>query len=140
MKITPDGLFGVGKRGGLIHRDAIKGWTSSWLIGSNVSISTYRLDFVLAYGGNWIGIECDGHEFHDRTKQQAAYDRARDRELLLMRTPTVRFTGSEIHHDADKCANECFSIVFKLLDDAVETWRDGYKFGERDGAEHGVQS
>jgi hypothetical protein len=64
-----------------------------------VPISSYVADFVLtANTGGRLVIECDGHDFHDRTKQQAAYDRARDRELLAMGILTIRFTGSEIHH------------------------------------------
>src|ERR1041384_1385190 len=46
------------------------------------AIGSYRVDILLA-GFVHLAIECDGHDFHDRTKQQAAYDRARDRELLL---------------------------------------------------------
>jgi len=62
-----------------------------------------------------LAVECDGHEFHERTKQQAAYDRARDRELLIKRAlVTVRFTGSEIHRDANQCARECIDALLAV--------------------------
>lgn len=42
-------------------------------------------------------IECDGHEFHDKTRDQAKRDKSRDRNLLQLGYPVMRFTGSEIH-------------------------------------------
>lgn len=59
-----------------------------------------------------VCVECDGHEWHERTQQQASYDRARDRQLLArLGLPTVRFTGSDIHRDAEACAAELVEIV-----------------------------
>ena len=77
-----------------------------------VAIGPYFADFLIWTPGFALAVECDGHDFHDRTKQQAAYDRARDRELLRLGVPVIRFTGSEIHHDANRCAREL-----------AETWR-----------------
>lgn len=52
-----------------------------------------------------IYIECDGHAFHERTPEQAARDKRRDR--WLTRTGVVlRFTGSEINRDPTGCAAE----------------------------------
>jgi len=90
----------------------------------NAPVLTYRVDIILVHRRFdhtqddrpvLLAIECDGHEFHDRTKQQAAYDRARDRELLLLGIATVRFTGSEIHHSAERCAHEALKIFAKLI-------------------------
>lgn len=92
-------------------------------------VLTYKLDLLLIPGRPRIAelrgafalaIECDGHEFHDRTKQQAAYDRARDRELLLHnRITTIRFTGSEIFHSAERCADEAIAVYLQLLERAL---------------------
>jgi very-short-patch-repair endonuclease len=80
----------------------------TWSLFSNVRVATYKVDLLLV-GPYWlIAIECDGHDYHERTKQQAAYDRSRDRELLALGISTIRFTGSEIHHDADRCAADAF--------------------------------
>lgn len=91
----------------------------------DVALLAYRVDFVLVQcrpGGQRVvlAIECDGHDFHDRTKQQAAYDRARDRELLLRKQiVTVRFTGSEIFHSSERCAHEAIDIFLSMSDRAA---------------------
>lgn len=89
---------------------------------------TYRLDLVIISArprlpdlrsAFALAIECDGHEFHDRTKQQAAYDRARDRELLHNHITTIRFTGSEIFHSPERCAAEALRIYRGILERSV---------------------
>src|SRR6185503_2631500 len=82
-----------------------------WHLYSQVFVDSYHLDFVIETSYGQLVIECDGHEFHDRTKQQAAYDRSRDRLLALNGITVIRFTGSEIHHSADRCADEAFLIA-----------------------------
>jgi very-short-patch-repair endonuclease len=75
----------------------------------------YRVDFlILTRAGCDISryplfkiiVECDGHDFHERTKEQAKKDKSRDRDLQSMGYYVFRFTGSEIHADAIKCATE----------------------------------
>lgn len=78
---------------------------------ANAKIGSYKVDFVLEASYGEILIECDGHDWHDRTKQQAAYDRARDRWFLQNGLQTLRFTGSEIVHSPEKCANEVLSCL-----------------------------
>lgn len=51
-------------------------------------------------------IECDGHEFHERTKEQAAHDRSRDRLAQQDGYTILRFTGSEIFRNAYGCARQ----------------------------------
>jgi very-short-patch-repair endonuclease len=68
----------------------------------------YRIDFMV-YGlvaTRLIGVavECDGHDFHERTKEQAQRDKARDRALLSYGIPVMRFTGSEIFKNPQACA------------------------------------
>lgn len=98
-----------------------------------VAVASYRVDILLVRD-RWrrLVVECDGHEFHDRTKQQAAYDRARDRELLRLGFTTVRFTGSEIVHGPDRCASEVWSCLAALHDIELRTelaWRHGWECG-----------
>lgn len=71
----------------------------------------YRVDFELAYwpaGGplKKMVIECDGHDFHERSVEQATRDRRRDRYFLAEGIPTFRFTGWEITRNAGACADE----------------------------------
>lgn len=51
-------------------------------------------------------VECDGHEFHERTKEQAAKDRSRDRASTLAGMEVFRFTGSELWRDPYGCAGQ----------------------------------
>lgn len=51
-------------------------------------------------------VECDGHDFHERTKEQARRDKKRDRFFQSMGIKVLRFTGSEIWADPDQCAEE----------------------------------
>lgn len=78
-------------------------------------IDKYRVDFMVA--GN-IGeifstlvIEIDGHEWHEKTKDQVAKDKKRERKILLSpyTCPIMRFTGSEIY-------NAKKSIYYDVLD------------------------
>ena len=59
----------------------------------------YRADILLTveFEGKVLGqvvVECDGHNFHERTKDQASRDRTRDREMTLAGFKVMRFTGS----------------------------------------------
>lgn len=71
----------------------------------------YRLDFALVRGDTKIDIECDGHAYHERTKEQAAHDRKRDRALTAAGWLVCRFTGSEIYRDAAACAREAVAML-----------------------------
>lgn len=83
-------------------------------------IKRYYVDFILVgLFGNYgpvegIGIEIDGHEWHEKTKEQAARDKKRDREILLNNVPIMRFTGSEIHRDVKACIDECLMCYINL--------------------------
>ncbi len=57
-------------------------------------------------------VECDGHEFHERTREQATRDKNRDRELLNAGYPVMRFTGSEIVSSPLKCSNQIMEWLF----------------------------
>lgn len=75
-------------------------------------LDPFRADFMLQVllgdKGETVVVECDGHDFHERTKDQAARDRRRDRTIQGWGASIFRFTGSEIHHDALGCARACF--------------------------------
>lgn len=81
-------------------------------------IGPYRTDFLITRDrpGKPVGIvvECDGHAFHERTKEQAARDRSRDRELQSGGRRVFRFTGSEIYRNAFGCATEVISALVEM--------------------------
>ncbi|QCG93930.1 DUF559 domain-containing protein [Azospirillum sp. TSA2s] len=80
-------------------------------------IGKYRADFIVVGVASenakpvTVVVECDGHDFHERTKQQAQRDRRRDREMTALGYRVFRFTGSEIWADPRSCANEVMSFL-----------------------------
>lgn len=81
----------------------------------NVTIGSYRADLLIQdEHGNFTAIECDGHDWHERTKQQASADRARDRALFRLGIPTLRFTGSDIVYNDHACAVEIIEIICQI--------------------------
>jgi very-short-patch-repair endonuclease len=81
-------------------------------------ILDYRVDFLLTMslrqddGDKRAGqliVECDGHDFHERTKEQASRGHARDRALQSAGYGVYHYTGSDVWRD-----------VFKAAEDAIQ--------------------
>jgi len=75
-----------------------------------------------------VAVECDGHQFHERTKEQAARDKKRDRWFAQQGICLFRFTGSEIFKSPFECAFEVIRHVQTIVDkkqllDIVEAQR-----------------
>lgn len=85
---------------------------------TQVLVAGYRIDVVLYLPNDGddlrLAVELDGHEWHERTRQQASSDRARDRHLLREGVPTIRFTGSDVHRDPRECAMEAVQTLFAM--------------------------
>jgi very-short-patch-repair endonuclease len=78
----------------------------------------YRADFMVrVQNSNGIIkeylIECDGHDYHERTKEQAKKDKAKDRDLQKEGYIVLRFTGSEIYENPYLCAREISGVIAK---------------------------
>ena len=56
-------------------------------------------------------IELDGHDFHEKTKQQAAHDRKRERSIIRGGYHVVRFTGHEVFRDSEACVKEVAEML-----------------------------
>lgn len=92
-------------------------------IEKQVQVAGWRVDFLIHYpllGAPEIDgelalakliVECDGHAYHERTKEQAARDRRRDRVAQHQGLPVFRFTGSEIWNDPIGCADEVLAYM-----------------------------
>jgi very-short-patch-repair endonuclease len=65
----------------------------------------YRLDFLVFYDGGAVAVELDGHEYH-KTKAQRQHDAQRDRWFLARGVRTMRWTGSEVAADPQRCVAE----------------------------------
>ena len=78
-------------------------------------VLNYRVDFLIGSRGSersaLVVVECDGHDFHERTREQAAHDKRRDRRLTAAGHTVFRFTGSEIYRNAAGCAAETMNFV-----------------------------
>lgn len=90
---------------------------------------TYRLDFAVvptwsharlceSYGLTppLVGVELDGHEFHEKTKAQVTYRNRRDRDLQAKGWKILHFSGSELVASACDCVHQAYSAA----DDAFE--------------------
>lgn len=100
------------------------GWKSSiqigeWAIIPQYKIAGCRADFVVRWGGihRAVVIECDGHDFHERTKQQVIADNQRNRILRNHHFEVIRFSGSEIHNDPMQCAFDVHGLFCTIYDE-----------------------
>lgn len=75
--------------------------------------SGYIPDFAIYMGGKDEGfvIEIDGHEWHEKTKEQARLDKEKDRTYIKNSFIPIRFTGYEVYHHVDLCVKEVFEIM-----------------------------
>lgn len=87
-----------------------------------VDSETYRADFFIEAWAKCfpartvkIVLECDGHEFHERTPEQAKRDKRRDRAFTQNGYQVLRYSGREITADPFRCAQDVFVTVRKLL-------------------------
>jgi very-short-patch-repair endonuclease len=86
--------------------------TNQLYIYNQVWIFDWPVDFLMAkqnyktFDYEYLIIECDGHDYHERTKEQARKDRKRDRDLQSEGYTVFRFTGSEIFSDPIACVRQ----------------------------------
>jgi very-short-patch-repair endonuclease len=98
----------------------------------------YRIDFAIFYPRTdegldkiKIAIECDGHDFHEKTKEQAQRDKEKDRFLQSKGWLIARFTGSEIYRkdlydliqEIDNLALSKDYELFKEFEKQKNNWR-----------------
>lgn len=73
----------------------------------------YYSDFLISLSppGYKLIVEIDGHEFHEKTKEQAQRDRERERAIKREGYDIIRFTGSEIYRNPDKAVYETLLYI-----------------------------
>jgi very-short-patch-repair endonuclease len=91
------------------------------VIAPQYQIEKHRVDFAIFINGVAneeikIVVECDGHDFHEKTKKQAARDKRRDRDLQIAGGKVLRFTGSEIWRDHEACAQQVDSLAVNEIE------------------------
>lgn len=60
-------------------------------------------------------IECDGHEFHEKTKEQVAYDNEREYDIKTAGFDILRFSGSQIYNHPFRCAAQTYEYILKKV-------------------------
>lgn len=78
----------------------------------------YRVDFlipVIFYKNIYrcYIVECDGYEFHQKTKEQVENDYIRQRNIEMKGYRIIKFTGSEVFKDANNCVTEILKYIQK---------------------------
>jgi very-short-patch-repair endonuclease len=113
------------------------------VIAPQYQIGRHRVDFaifinIVANEEIRIVVECDGHNFHEKTKVQAARDKSRNRDLQIAGWKVLSFTGSEIWQDRTRCA----AIVAELVKKDIEAQlcRRGYQISAWPSAEQSQRS
>ena len=91
----------------------------------------YRADFLfdtdqIYLGKHWVFkrsfkliVECDGHEFHEKTKKQVAQGNKRDLELKKHGYDVLHFSGSQIHNEPLTCAHEVIEYILSGVEDII---------------------
>lgn len=86
-------------------------------------IGAYKADFAILFAGIVASravklvVECDGHDFHEKTKVQAQHDKSRDRAMQDAGWKVYRFTGSEIYRSPLTCAESVMSSLYRADDE-----------------------
>lgn len=87
-------------------------------------VGKYRLDFLFGFNPSypwmWLGVavEIDGHRWHERTHEQAAAQRRRDRELIFEhKILTIRFAAIEVLDDARDCMFSVDALLNGIVSD-----------------------
>lgn len=82
-------------------------------------VGGYFADFILAIGKlrRGILIECDGHEWHEKSKEQVIADNKRNRAFRMHGFELLRFSGSEIYNDLAGCLRDVRDLILKIADE-----------------------
>lgn len=123
--------FAVRESAGWTNGDELSPMGERLIVHPQFAVGEHRADFCLVLENSHdvkegekirivtersqILVECDGHDFHEKTKKQAAHDKARDRALVAAGHKVLRFTGSEIYADPCACAAEAIGVLYREL-------------------------
>lgn len=119
FKITPAGIKWRIERGEdclvLEPQYEVRQVRDPWASGVDPERIIARADFAF-----WLGediallVEVDGHEYHERSREQVMSDRSRDRKMMRCGLPVARFTGTEINREPKACTVEAFALALEL--------------------------
>lgn len=82
--------------------------------------SRYIVDFLVAseLDGCVVAaaVECDGHDFHEKTKEQVSKDKERDRFLQANGLLVLRYSGADIWADPVACTDNVFEVLSRAME------------------------
>ena len=84
---------------------------------AQVEVAGFRVDFVMVSPMSGqdeplvIVIECDGHDFHEKNKEQVRRDKSRERKIVAAGCKVLRFSGSEIWRDPIGCVDAVLTLA-----------------------------
>ena len=64
-----------------------------------------------------LAIECDGYEFHQKTKEQVQHDNEREYNLKMAGYEVLRFSGTQIYNNPLKCAEDTYNYIIKRVEE-----------------------
>lgn len=83
----------------------------------------YRVDFLYSedYMDNvsnpfYLAIECDGHDFHEKTKEQVERRNKRDMDLKMEGIDILHYSGSQIYKNPLKCAKKICDYIERKIE------------------------
>jgi very-short-patch-repair endonuclease len=73
----------------------------------------YKVDFLVSREDSSfkLGVELDGHEFHEKSAAQLRGDKARERQIIRQGITVLRFSGSEIVRSCRACVTEVLDLM-----------------------------
>ena len=76
----------------------------------------YEFNFHYKYEHDFkLVIECDGHDFHEKTKEQVKYNNDRDYDLKKAGYDILHFSGSQIFNEPFECANKTIDYIISKI-------------------------
>lgn len=81
-------------------------------------------------------VECDGHNFHEKTKQQVSNGNRKLNSLQQSGKTVIRLSGSDIFNNPIQCAYEAYLAILKKFNTDVFNWcieNDIQAAGEENG-------
>jgi very-short-patch-repair endonuclease len=80
-----------------------------------VDDNEYEVDFLITgQNKHKIAVELDGHDFHEKTREQVSRDKSRERSLTLAGFTVFRFSGSEICRNSRRCVEQVIELATDL--------------------------
>lgn len=74
-------------------------------------VGKYILDFAIESSGIKIDAECDGDQFHKKTRQQDIRDRVRDQFLMKRGWLPIRISGWHITKNVSYCVDKIQELL-----------------------------